>query len=90
MSAIAEVLIGTVELVQAEARRLGSSVKSLALALVVIFAAGGLLLSGLGWLVAAGYLQLRVWLEPAAAAAVLGLVNILIAGGAIWYAIQKK
>jgi hypothetical protein len=90
MSAIAEVVIGTVELLQAEARRLGSSAKSLAVALVIIFAAGALLLGGLGWLVAAAYLQLRVWLEPAPAAAILGLTNMVIAGGAIWYATNKR
>jgi hypothetical protein len=90
MSAIAEVVIGTVELLQAEARRLGSSVKSLAIALVIIFAAGALLMGGLGWLVAAGYLQLRVWLEPAPAAALMGLASLAIAGGGIWYAMQKK
>ncbi|MER3484411.1 MAG: hypothetical protein C4332_15990, partial [Meiothermus sp.] len=65
MTALGDVVVGVVELVEAEARKLGSSVKGLLIAIVLILVAGTLVLGGLGWLVAAGYLQLRVWLPPA-------------------------
>lgn len=90
MTALGDVVVGVVELVEAEARKLGSSVKSLLLALVLILGAGILALGGLGWLVAAGYLQLRVWLPPAGAAATMGLVALVVAGGTLWYAMRRR
>ncbi|MER3553370.1 MAG: hypothetical protein C4331_03210 [Meiothermus sp.] len=90
MTALGDVVVGVVELVEAEARKLGSSVKGLLIAIVLILVAGTLVLGGLGWLVAAGYLQLRVWLPPAGAAAVMGLLTLGVAGGMLWYAIRKR
>lgn len=85
MTALADVVISLVELVEAEANQLGSRLRGWLVSLVLIGVAGILLLAGLGWLVAAGYLQLRVWLEPALAAGVMGLVTLGIAGGMLWY-----
>lgn len=90
MSAVAEVFISAVELLEAQAQKLGSSVRTLALSLVVIVAGGLVLLAGVGWLLAAGYLVLLTWLPPAGAAAVMGLLSLAVAGGAIWYAMRKR
>lgn len=90
MTALGEVVISTVELLEAEARKLRVSVRGLVVSLVLIVVAGVLLLGGLGWLVAAGYLQLRVWFDPAPAAALMGLASLLVAGGGLWLALRKK
>ena len=87
--ALSEVVISAVELLEAEARKLGSNFKTLAVGIAVIFAAGGVLLGGVGWLVAAGYLQVRQWLEPAPAAALMGIFCLILAGGGLWYATRK-
>jgi protein-S-isoprenylcysteine O-methyltransferase Ste14 len=90
MSALADVVIGVVELVEAEARKLRTSVKGLVLSIVLILAAGLLILGAVGWLVAAAYLQLLTWLPPAGAAAVIGVMILLVAGGILWYAMRPK
>ena len=47
-----------------------------------------LLLLGLGLCLWGGYLWLAVLLEPAAAAALIGVVSLLLAGGLAWMAIR--
>lgn len=86
MTSLGEVVISTVELLEAEARKLRTNLRGVVVSLVLIGVAGVLLLGGLGWLVAAGYMQLRVWLDPAPAAALVGLGSILLAGGGLWWA----
>lgn len=88
MSALGEVVISTVELFEAEARKLQSGARGLLSSMLLMVVAGVLVLVGLGWLVAAGYLQLRVWMSPAAASALMGLLAIL-AGGILWYTNRK-
>lgn len=90
MTALADMVISLVELVEAEANQLGSRLRGWLVSLVLIGVAGILLLAGLGWLVAAGYLQLRLWLEPALAAGVMGLVTLGIAGGMLWYLMLRQ
>ncbi|PZA08859.1 MULTISPECIES: hypothetical protein [unclassified Meiothermus] len=90
MSALADVVIGVVELLEAEAHRLRTSVKGLLLAVFLVLAAGLLMLGAVGWLVAAAYLQLLTWLPPAGAAALIGVVTLLIAGGILWYAMRLR
>jgi len=90
MTALADVVISTVELLEAQARKLRSDLRGLLLSVGLILVAGILLLGGLGWLVAAGYLQLRAWMDPAPAAALMGLLTLLTAGGMLWIAMRKK
>lgn len=90
MTAIGEVVISTVELLEAEAKRLQVGLRGALLSGVLIGVAALLLLGGLGWLAAAGFLQLRDALGAVPAAALMGLASLIIAGGMLWYATRHR
>ncbi|GEM86943.1 hypothetical protein [Meiothermus granaticius] len=90
MTALGEVIIGVAELLEAEVKQLEGRLKGLLLTLVLGLGAGVLALGGLGWLIAAGYLQLRAWLPPAGAAAIMGVLSLAVAGGVLWFAVRQK
>jgi hypothetical protein len=83
-TALAELVIGLVELLETESARLQRRVIGLAAGVGLAFAAGLLVLIGLAWLAWAGFTALCTVLLPSAAAALIGLACLGIAGGMLW------
>jgi hypothetical protein len=84
MTSVAELAIGLVELLETEGQRFQRRVSGLILAIGLKLGAVLLLLAGLAWLIWAGFIQLNTVLMPAASAAIMGLVSLVIAGGLLW------
>lgn len=89
MTALGEVVIGTVELLEAEAKKFQIGLRSTLISVVLVAVAAMLMLGGLGWLIAAGFLQLRDMWGAVPAAATVGTASVLVSGGLLWYATQK-
>jgi hypothetical protein len=83
-SALAELVIGVVELLEAEGARARGRVASLAASVGLALGAGLLGLVGAGWLAWAGFTALAAALAPAAAAALIGVACLVAAGGVLW------
>lgn len=81
-----EYLIGLLELIEAEGRTLRQAVIRTGLSLGLLMVAVGLVLTGLGFLLASGYMTLAIWWGPSWAAFALGLVTLVLAAGLIWLA----
>jgi hypothetical protein len=85
---LAELVIALTDLLEAEGRALRKSVLRTGVGLACLGVASLLLLLGLGLCLWGVYLWLAVLLEPAAAAALIGVVSLLLAGGLAWMAIR--
>ena len=83
-STLAELVIGIVELLEAESSRLQQRVAGLATSVGLALGAGLLLVIGAGWLAWAGFTALASAIAPAAAAALIGVVCMIVAGGVLW------
>lgn len=83
-SSLAELVIGVVELLEAESARLRQRVAGLAASVGLALGAGLLLLVGAIWLAWAGFTALASAIAPAAAAALIGLACMIVAGGVLW------
>ena len=84
MSSIADLAIGVVELFETESQIVRRRITGMALSVGLKFAASLLIVAGLIWLVWAGYAQLGTMVEAPAAAAIMGLLTLLLAGGLLW------
>jgi hypothetical protein len=84
MSSIADLAIGVVELFETESQIVRRRITGMALSVGLKLGASLLIVAGLIWLVWAGFAQLSVMLEAPAAAAIMGLVTLLLAGGLLW------
>lgn len=89
METLTEFIIRLVELVEAEARSLRAGFLRLGVGVVVLLVAGALLISGVGLLSWASYLQLTLFVSPAGAAGIVGVGLLLLAGGLIWVAAKR-
>jgi hypothetical protein len=81
---LAEFLIRSVELIEAEARSLRAGFFRLGVGLVALLVAGALLVSGVGLLGWASYLRLTPSMSPAGAAGLVGGALLLLSGGLLW------
>lgn len=89
-TALAELVIGVVELFEAEGARARGRITGLAASLGLALAAGLLVLVGIGWLAWAGFTALNTVLVPSVSAALIGLACLGIAGGALWKVSRKR
>jgi hypothetical protein len=83
-TSLAELVIGVVELLEAEGARVRQRVTGLAASIGLALGAGLLMLVGAGWLAWAGFTALAAALAPAAAAALIGVACLVVAGGVLW------
>jgi predicted phage tail protein len=83
-SALAELLISAVELVEVEGLRLRRRAKGLMQSLVMMLVAGGLLIAAAVWLTWATFTALATALSPALAGFIIGGVSLLLAGVFLW------
>ncbi len=83
-SALAELLIGAVELIELEGLRLRQRARGLVQSLVFVIVAGGLLLTGSVWLTWATYTALATALSPAVAGYIMGGASLIVAGVFLW------
>ena len=74
-----EFVIALLELLEAEGRALKQSVRRVSFGLVFLLTASALILTALGFLLAAGYLALAAALGSALAALIMGGVSLLLA-----------
>lgn len=74
-----EFVIALLELLEAEGRALKQSVRRVSFGLVFLLTASALILTSLGFLLAAGYLALAAALGSALAALIMGLASLLSA-----------
>ncbi|MDD3577081.1 MAG: hypothetical protein PHT38_09360 [Halothiobacillus sp.] len=74
-----EFVIALLELLEAEGRALKRSVRRVSFGLVFLLTASALILTALGFLLAAGYLALAAALGGALAALIMGGVSLLLA-----------
>lgn len=74
-----EFVIALLELLEAEGRALKQSVRRVSFGLVFLLTASALILTALGFLLAAGYLALAAALGSALAALIMGLASLLSA-----------
>ncbi|MBM4320151.1 MAG: hypothetical protein FJ125_09350 [Deltaproteobacteria bacterium] len=86
LRALVEYIIAGVDYFEAEARALRRGVMRLGLGLMLLLAAGLLLVGGIGLLAAGLYLLLAIYLPPYAAAGIDGAVVLVLAGALIWRA----
>lgn len=82
--ALAELLISAVELVELEGRSLRRKVQGLMQSLVMMLAAGAMLIAASVWLTWALFTALATALSPALAGLIIGVVSLLLAGGFLW------
>ena len=88
-TALAEMMIGLVELLENEREQLFKRLIGLAASAGLAFAAGLLLLVGLAWLAWAGFTALCLVLVPSAAATIIGLACLAVSGGMLWKTSRK-
>lgn len=74
-----EFVIALLELLEAEGRALKLAVRRVSFGLVFLLIASALILTALGFLLAAGYLALSAALGSALAALIMGGVSLLLA-----------
>ncbi|MBD3816353.1 MAG: phage holin family protein [Halothiobacillus sp.] len=74
-----EFVIALLELLEAEGRALKRSVRRVSFGLVFLLTASALILTSLGFLLAAGYLALAAALGSTLAALIMGGVSLLLA-----------
>ena len=74
-----EFVIALLELLEAEGRALKLAVRRVSFGLVFLLTASALILTALGFLLAAGYLALSAALGSALAALIMGGVSLLLA-----------
>ncbi len=74
-----EFVIALLELLEAEGRALKRSVRRISFGLVFLLTASALILTALGFLLAAGYLALAAALGSTLAALIMGGVSLLLA-----------
>ena len=89
-TALAELVIGIVELLETESRRVQSRVTGLAANVGMALAAGLLMLIGVAWLAWAGFTALSLIILPSLAAAIIGVACLGIAGGMLWNVTRKS
>lgn len=82
--ALAELLISAVELVELEGRSLRRKAQGLMQSLVMLLAAGSMLIAASVWLTWALFTALATALSPALAGLIIGVVSLLLAGGFLW------
>ena len=82
--ALAELLISAVELIELEGRSLRRKVQGLMQSLVMMLAAGSMLIAASVWLTWALFTALATALSPALAGLIIGVVSLLLAGGFLW------
>ena len=82
--ALAELLISAVELVELEGRSLKRKAQGLMQSLVMMLAAGSMLIAASVWLTWALFTALATALSPALAGLIIGVVSLLLAGGFLW------
>ena len=82
--ALAELLISAVELVELEGRSLRRKAQGLMQSLVMMLAAGSMLIAASVWLTWALFTALATALSPALAGLIIGVVSLLLAGGFLW------
>ena len=82
--ALAELLISAVELVELEGRSLRRKAEGLMQSLVMLLAAGSMLIAASVWLTWALFTALATALSPALAGLIIGVVSLLLAGGFLW------
>jgi hypothetical protein len=83
---LVELIIALLELLEAEARALRSGALRFGLSLGLLGAAGLLMLGGAGLILWALYLYLAIFLSPATATLITGVVTLLVSGGLVWSA----
>jgi hypothetical protein len=81
---LADLLIALLELLEAEARAFRSGLFRLSLSLVLLGAAGTLILVGVGLVLRSLYLYLAILLSPPTATLLTGIVTLLVSGGLVW------
>lgn len=86
MSALVEVVLGLVDVLEAEGRALRAGLARLVSALLLLAVAGAVLLCAAMVLLWAAYLWLSGVVAPAPAALLVGLLALLLAGGMWWRA----
>ena len=84
--ALAELLIGAVETIELEGLRLQGRLKKMLRSVVLMIVAGGLLLTGLVWLMWSAFTLLATVFVPAAAGLIIGSFSLLLALGCLWLA----
>lgn len=82
--ALAELLISAVELVELEGRSLKRKAQGLMQSLVMMMAAGAMLIAASVWLTWALFTALATAFSPALAGLIIGVVSLLLAGGFLW------
>jgi predicted phage tail protein len=82
--ALAELLIGAVELVELEGLRLRQRARGLVQSLVMMLVAGSLLIAASVWLTWALFTALATALSPALAGLIIGVVSLVLAGVFLW------
>jgi hypothetical protein len=88
LKALVELIIALLELLEVEARALRSGAFRLGLCVVLLGAAGVLIVGGVGLVLRALFLYLAIVLGQATATLLIGLVTLLMAGGLVWSARQ--
>ena len=88
MSAVADLVIALVELLEAEGRALRRALLGAGVGLGLVVAATVLALAGLGLCVWSAYLYLGTLLEPALAALATGTLTLVLSGGLLWLALR--
>jgi multisubunit Na+/H+ antiporter MnhG subunit len=83
---LTEYVIGLLELMEAEGRALRRAVVRTGMGLGLLLVAVGLILTGLGFLMAATYMALAVWLGAPWAAFAVGVAALLLAVLLVWLA----
>ena len=86
MRGLAELIIALLELLEAEARALRSGSFRLGLSLALLGTAGTLMFVGVVLILRALYLYLVIFLSPATATLITGVVTLLVSGGLVWSA----
>lgn len=82
--ALAELLISAVELVELEGRSLKRKAQGLMQSLVMMMAAGAMLIAASVWLTWALFTALATAFSPALAGLIIGVTSLLLAGGFLW------
>ena len=73
-----------VELIELEGRSLRRKAQGLMQSLVMLLAAGSMLIAASVWLTWALFTALATALSPALAGLIIGVVSLLLAGGFLW------
>lgn len=86
MGSLADIVISFFNLLEAEGKALRAGIVRLGFALALAGMVGALFMTGLGLIVWAVYLFLRIKADPAVAALLDGLITLAVAGIILWIA----